>query len=388
MEIREISNLDEFESLRGTWNSILSKSCDKNIFLTWEWLFTWWKHFSNNKKLCILVIENSNDIIGIVPLVRSTYHTFFLKYIIIENMGLDLSDYGGMILSGEYDEKTKEVFSLLERYIKENKFIFYFDQVPNDSDLYTSLHNQSFYQDLFIGEKIICYSPYLLVPRSWDEYWNTLSKKFRKNLRRGEKLFEERIGAFKFRKCSTPNSLGENLNNFWELHQKKMNYKKLTGFSDNQKMFFAEIAKNFAYNGWLNLSFLEVNGQPVSGVLGFEYCRKYYYYQTVFDPAYSSYGVGMIHIAHLIKDLIDRRFREFDLLRGDDAYKLRWKPLLRSNNRIIIMKNTLSSKVQFKMLNWLLRYDETSKRSLLENYRLYIDTRKQDREKRKIKINR
>ena len=383
MEIREINSLDEFKSLRGTWNSLLAESHDKNIFLTWEWLFMWWKYFHSSRKLCILLIEDGNNIKGIVPLARSTYRTLFLRYTIIENMGIPLSDYGGMILSD--NEQTNEVFTLLGTYIKENKSIFRFDQVPNESKLYTSLDNQSFYQDLFIRGEIICYSPYLDLSSSWEEYRNTLSKKLRKNLRRGQKLIEKDFGDIEFKRYSISKSVEMKLNNFLVLHHKKMSYKKLPSFSEDQKAFFAETAKNFADNGWLNLSFLEANGQPVSSVLGFEYDKKYYYYQTAFDPAYSSYGVGMIHIAYLIKDLIDRRFREFDFLRGDEAYKLRWKPILRSNNRIVLMRKTPASKTKFKMLNGLLRYDEIRKRSLFENYRLYINTRKQDIEKRKIK---
>ncbi len=145
-----------------------------------------------------------------------------------------------------------------------------------------------------------------------------------------------------------------------------------------------EVAKKFAHKGWLNLSFLDINGEHVSGVLGFEYNEKYYYYQTAFDPNYS-YSVGNIHILYILKDLIARGLKEFDFLRGAEAYKLRWQPLLRNNNRIVMMTKNPVSKFQFKMLNWIFLYDEIKKHSLLENYKLYNYKIKQINEGKKIK---
>jgi len=40
-KIREINCVDEFKSIREPWNDFLGKSHDKNIFLTWEWIFKW-----------------------------------------------------------------------------------------------------------------------------------------------------------------------------------------------------------------------------------------------------------------------------------------------------------------------------------------------------------
>ncbi|SNQ59943.1 hypothetical protein MNV_1440002 [Candidatus Methanoperedens nitroreducens] len=114
-----------------------------------------------------------------------------------------------------------------------------------------------------------------------------LSNKFRKNLRKGEKNIKKKIGNIEFKKFPTTNSLEKNLNDFWKMHQKKMNYQDVPGLSETQKGFLTDVAEKFAQNGWLNLSFLDVNGQHVSGVLGFEYSGKYYYYQTAFDPNYS-----------------------------------------------------------------------------------------------------
>lgn len=385
MKIMEINSVEDFKSLRRIWNYLLGKSGDRNIFLTWDWLFTWWKYFGNNKKLNILLVEDQNDIVGIIPLLCSKYPISFGETV-VENIGLNLSDYGGIIYSDEDNNQTNKMFDLIKSYLKNNKLMLRFDQIPNDSKFINLLHNHSFCQDsLFIGVKKTGFSPYLPIQSSLDEHLNILAKKFRKNLRIGEKNIEKKIGNIEFKKYSTSNSLEKNLNDFWDLHQKKFKYQNLPYFNKTQKEFLTEVAKTFSQNGWLNLSFLDVNGQHASGILGFEYYGKYYYYQTAFDPK-NSYSVGNIHILYLLKDLITRNLKEFDFLRGDEAYKFRWQPLLRSNNRIVIMNKSRISKIKFNTLNWMFLYEEIKKRSLLDNYKLYTYKMNQMKENKKIKF--
>ncbi|MDL5503965.1 MAG: hypothetical protein QSU88_12215, partial [Candidatus Methanoperedens sp.] len=91
MKIREINSVYDFKSIRTTWNDLLAKSPDGNIFLTWEWLFEWWEYFNNGKKLKILMIEDRDETVGIMPLLYSTYGTFLFRYTVVENIGQNLS---------------------------------------------------------------------------------------------------------------------------------------------------------------------------------------------------------------------------------------------------------------------------------------------------------
>ena len=386
MKIREINSVDEFKSMRGIWNDLLGKSPDRNIFLTWEWLFKWWEYFSTNKKMQILVIEDQDNIIGIVPLLCSTYHTFLFSYNVVENIGINLSDYGGSIIHSDMDDnQINKMFNLIQDYLNYNKLIIRFDQLPDDSKFFKILHNQSFCDSLFVGEKKTGVSSYLPVQSSLDDHLNKLSKKFRKNLRRGEKYIEKNYGKIEFKKILTPNSLDKDLKDFWGLNQKKVNHQNLPYFTKTQMEFLTEVSKELANNGWLNLSFLDVNGQHASVVLGFEYENRFYYYQTGSDPNYSSYSIGNIHILYILEDLIARGLKEFDFLRGDEAYKLRWQSLLRNNNRIVMMPKSYISKFQFKILNWIFLYDEIKKHNLIENYKLYKYKIKQINENEKLK---
>ena len=57
VQVRRLTDA-EFGALRDDWNALLCRSAADNIFLTWEWLHTWWEHFGSNKNLLLLAIED------------------------------------------------------------------------------------------------------------------------------------------------------------------------------------------------------------------------------------------------------------------------------------------------------------------------------------------
>ena len=76
LETLVFESFDELESLETSWNQLLSKSPDKNPFLTYEWLSTWWKHFGKGKKLEIFIARENGEIILIAPTMYTRCRAF------------------------------------------------------------------------------------------------------------------------------------------------------------------------------------------------------------------------------------------------------------------------------------------------------------------------
>src|SRR5579863_4662289 len=66
--VKTVDNLPSFESLRNEWVSLLESSPSDGIFLTWGWLFTWWKHLAEGRRLSILTIRKGDELIALAPL--------------------------------------------------------------------------------------------------------------------------------------------------------------------------------------------------------------------------------------------------------------------------------------------------------------------------------
>src|SRR6516162_8462412 len=71
MQIQCVGDTREFSALRPEWNDLLRRSAADTIFLTWEWLWSWWECYAGKDDLLhILVIREAGELIGILPLYR------------------------------------------------------------------------------------------------------------------------------------------------------------------------------------------------------------------------------------------------------------------------------------------------------------------------------
>ncbi len=66
-----IDDVAAFERLRPEWTRLLQASAADSLFLTWEWLFTWWKHLAGDRRLFILTVRSGDELIAIAPFARS-----------------------------------------------------------------------------------------------------------------------------------------------------------------------------------------------------------------------------------------------------------------------------------------------------------------------------
>jgi CelD/BcsL family acetyltransferase involved in cellulose biosynthesis len=52
--------------------------------------------------------------------------------------------------------------------------------------------------------------------------------------------------------------------------------------------------------------------------------RKFYFYQSGFDPAFARNSVGLLMMGVSIQDALEEGALEYDLLHGDEEYKAHW----------------------------------------------------------------
>src|SRR5215469_8361832 len=72
MQFRLVQTRDEFLELEHDWNALLPRSEADTIFLTWEWLWSWWNAYAKTgDRLHILAFRGENgDLDAIIPLYR------------------------------------------------------------------------------------------------------------------------------------------------------------------------------------------------------------------------------------------------------------------------------------------------------------------------------
>jgi len=64
-QARLCQNLQDTPLGRAAWNKLLAESETRSIFLTWQWLATWWECFREGADLFTFVVERDGELVGI-----------------------------------------------------------------------------------------------------------------------------------------------------------------------------------------------------------------------------------------------------------------------------------------------------------------------------------
>jgi hypothetical protein len=353
----EINDVNQFLELRYKWNNVLDRCRDKHIYLTWEYLSTYWKHFGKEKKLRILCIKDKNKIIAIAPLRQSRLgFSGPLSYDVIEPLGYrglmpEGADYTGFILA-EREAECLQLF--LDYLVKHDSWDFiYLMDIPGNSAIPGLLSQISNLIPLAFETEKGASCPYMLIPNSVDALMKTLSHNFRYNLRRSMRKLQSDFHKVEFKKYDEVGSVEETMRSFFELHQKRCKSKGLPGVFAKREIcnFYIDFAKLFADNDWLALYFLLVDDKPIAAHYCFEYKNKIYFALGGFDPYYSSYSVGNLVHLKTIEKSIEKGLEEYDFLKGDEAYKSGWTANRRRNLRITFVNKKFTS----NLYNWGIR---------------------------------
>jgi len=329
--IVEFNEFDQFSMMKETWNNVLNKTKDRTIFLTWEWLSTWWKHFGKRKNLVLLLVEEKDRVIAIACLMYSNYKLLAFKLRKMKFVGTGISDYHDFLLTRKKTKCLKLLMNYLENYPLRWDCLE-LSGIPETSESLLLLHQMP--KNFGLKWKVSDVCPHIPLPSSFDVFIKGLSRNMRYNLRRRKKKLESQYKV-DFKKYSDVDSTKEAMYTFFKLHRKRWELKSPSGAlvaRGVNRDFHLDVAKSFAENGWLNLSFLTINDEPIASLYSFEYGQKLYQYLTAFDPEYSTYGPGNLLISYLIQDCIRNGIREFDFMRGAESYKYAWNAV---NRRII-----------------------------------------------------
>jgi CelD/BcsL family acetyltransferase involved in cellulose biosynthesis len=336
MKVDEL-NFEQFLNYKAEWDDALQRSGDNHIFLTWEWLSTWWKHFGNERIFRLITVCDGEKLIAAAPLMSSKYKLAGLKLTKMELVGTPAADYQTFLLA----DKKAECASLMLDYAsgKGSRWdCIEFEDVPEDSETLKTLDACS-PQKLKFEERNLNICPYITLPTRFEDYLQGLGSNFRRNLRRWEKKTKSDF-KLDFHIHKDLNTLDKAMRKFFYLHQIKWQSENRAGVFANQKFreFHLSVARSFAEKGWLNLCFLTLNDEPVSAIYAFKYRNKMFNYLTGFDPKYSEYRVGHLLFLYSIKDSIEKGLSEFDFMRGDESYKQQWNTLIRNNLEVRTVK--------------------------------------------------
>ncbi len=325
-----------FAALRQEWNPLLRNSVSDTIFLTWEWQSTWWEHLGKGK-LYLIAMRDGGSLSGIAPLYLTAADDGRNELSIVGCR--DVSDYLDLIAASGQEEK---VYGALLDWLESEEAPAWdladLCNIPAASPTHQLLAEMAAARGYQVQTEVEDICPIIPLPSTWDEYLSSLSKKQRHEIRRKIRRAEGG-GQINWYVVNEEHDLAAEMEAFIELHQKS--HVDKDEFMDAQmKGFFHAVAQVLHEAGWLQLAFIEVNGEKAATMLNFDYRDSILVYNSGYDPQkYRQLSPGIVLLSYCIQWAIELERAEFDFLRGDEVYKYRFGAQPTEIYRLVIAKN-------------------------------------------------
>jgi CelD/BcsL family acetyltransferase involved in cellulose biosynthesis len=334
VQVRHIRTLEEFSAIREDWSNLLEKRLLQTAFLTWEWMFTWWKHYGTEKDLWLITAWKDEQLIGGAPLMLSRVSRLGLTYRILQSLGKPNTDESDFIT---VKESSEEIIRCLVEYISSQQHQWdalelcefnpesHTSQVVFDEITKLNLHS--------IEKREPHYQ--ILLSRPWEEYWKSLSKNTRDSI---EKRYKQGVKKMdlQFQYINAAQVTWQHFETIFEINE-TARYPEKYG-STKERAFLADLVSTMNGKGWLEVIFLHMDGKPIAYDYGFNMNGKFEDWRTGYNLNYSSQAAGKVLLYLLIKHQFENGYKIFDFLRGAYEYKTQWNPDGRDFQTIIVVK--------------------------------------------------
>jgi CelD/BcsL family acetyltransferase involved in cellulose biosynthesis len=314
------STLEEFALLEREWNALLPHNAVNEIFLTWEWQWTWWNAYLPGDLWILSARDEDGDLIGIAP--------WFVEQPsrVVRTIGcVEVTDYLDVLVRPAYREAF---FAALADFVAEhaNDFVRMVlcnipGMLPVLEILPPLLTERGF--SVTVKQEEVC--PVINLPGDFEAYLNDLDKKqrheLRRKLRKAEGSESEKVDWYI---VGPGHDLSAEIEKFLGL-MASSHTDKARFLQDPKNMaFFRAMIPRVALCGWLFLTFLTVDDVPAAAYLSFDYNNRILVYNSGLLPdGYAHLSPGIVLLTYNIRHAIERGRTAVDFLRGNEEYKYR-----------------------------------------------------------------
>jgi CelD/BcsL family acetyltransferase involved in cellulose biosynthesis len=363
MSVREINQIDELASLRESWRALLSATPGASFFQSLEWLEVYWRHFGGDQRLRVLVIEEGDEVTGILPLVVRPEMTrvgrlHFLTYP-LDHWGSFYGPIGAahseILAAGlEYLNSTGIEADMFE--------LRWLGNDPEECDTVEQLLSSTGHAPLRSE-----YEPTAIIDLSetWDDYLAARKSKWRSNLRRSQRLLGE-LGEITYVRhrpeaCEDNDPRWDYFDECLRIASASWQGSSTTGTTlshEDVAPFLRDAHVAAVRSGCVDMNLLCLNDKPIAFAYNYLYQGYVYGLRLGYDPNIECKGAGSVLTAMAIEDSFHRGDWRYDL--GPRHLDCK-RQLVTHVLPIYRLSSSKSWSVRQKLLLWKRRWDTRAK---------------------------
>jgi CelD/BcsL family acetyltransferase involved in cellulose biosynthesis len=337
MEFTLYRSFTELESLAGEWNDLLNESFTQVPFLRYEYLHTWWETRGGGEwpdaHLAVVSAREQGRLIGVAPffsaknregdpallLLGSIEISDYLDVIVRPNdlevfiPGLlDFLDHSGPAgLSVSAPEAESKPWLALD-----------LQNIPEASPTLPILKTEAEKRGWNFTLEQTYHAPSIPLPGDYETYLSGIDKKQRHEIRRKMRRIGDSGSDVRWYIVTDGDSLEAEVDAFMVMMTEEPDKAKFLTDDMRRQM---QLSSRAAFdNGWLQLAFLEVDGQKAAGYLNFDYQNRIWVYNSGIERRYLELSPGWVLLGHLLQWANENKRSEFDFMRGNEDYKYRF----------------------------------------------------------------
>jgi len=328
MDFKLHTSFDSLEALAPAWNDLVAAGVTNVPFLRFEYLSTWWSSLGGGEwkdgKLAIVTAAQNDRLIGIAPLFLTTNREGESALMLLGS--IEISDYLDLVarpeslqlfIAGLLDwlgQTYPETWSLLDWY-----------NLPDTSPTLVALKAESVKRGWAYTAEIYQPTPYIPLPGDFEAYLNSLDKKQRHEVRRKIRRAEESGRGVRWYIVEDESGLDAEVEAFMALMaQDPEKAAFLTPAMRAQMKTSAHVSFRA---GYLQLAFLEVDGEKACVYFNFDYANRIWVYNSGLNRKFMDISPGWVLLGYLLEWANKNKRSEFDFMRGNEDYKYRFGAL-------------------------------------------------------------
>lgn len=335
MHVTRFTTLDELTPYADDWDRLTGGV----PLRSWTWLSHWWRHYGSASEiddrrveLAVLgVFDDAGSLAGVAPwyLERSAVHGRVLRPL---GSGEVCSDYLSVLCHPVAEATVVE--TLVDYLVEQTRGahrgslrwdLLDLDNVDAEDRVVTALAHALSDAGCTVHcrPRVNCWR--LELPTSWETYVASLSKNLRRDVRRLERELLD-TGRAKLHSAVRLDELTAAMDILVDLHGRRRNMLGEAGCFDSDRFlgFYRDVAPDLLRHGQVQFDWLELDGRPVAAEFQLVGDGVLYFYQAGVDPAAMEHQPGKLINLMILRQAIERGYRAFDFLRGDEPYKARF----------------------------------------------------------------
>jgi CelD/BcsL family acetyltransferase involved in cellulose biosynthesis len=317
-----VCDVDRAEALAPEWDA-LAVACGAPTSCP-AWMLAWWRHLAPSSGLLrVIAVRRDRELIGVVPFWvdaarRSTQGVYRLL----------ADDFSPRVMPVARPDSVWEVARSAASLLRNPELRpdrIELGPIPADSPWPVALRES--WPDLlrpvaYRGELLM--SPTIwLADRSFDDWLSERGARFRSNLRRYRRLFDEAGGSYR---VTSPDTVAADIACFAALHASRWDGRdsRLVAIGDRLVAFLEDVAAPLLTQQRFRLMLLEIEGRAICADLWLAAGGEVTGINAGWDERHSRVSPPQLTLVKTLEDAFDRGERRVNLGWGTVGYKRKY----------------------------------------------------------------